>query len=342
MPETTPTPQHNPEHAPTQVEQRAMDLATSEAVAIPTQASSREEVVAAGDGLLSAEEARSLASDAWHELRRNAFFVVSAILIVLLILIAAFPGMFTTTDPRDANLKDHYLGAPQWSHFFQADWFGYDGQGHSIYSRVIYGARASIIVGIVTTAFVAVLGTLIGMLAGYFGGWIDAVLSRVVDIFFAIPLLLGALVIMQAIKDRNEWTVVLALGALGWTQIARIMRGSVMQVKNADYVTAARALGASTWRILWKHIMPNAIAPVIVVSTISLGVFISSEATLSFLGIGLQEPTVSWGLDISSAGDVLRDAPHAVFFPSAFLSITVLSFIMLGDAVRDALDPKLR
>ncbi|MCD0485809.1 ABC transporter permease [Streptacidiphilus sp. ASG 303] len=285
---------------------------------------------------------RSLWSDAWRDLRRNPFFVVSAALILLLVVITLWPSLFTSVGPRDADLQHHYLGAADYGHVFGADWFGYDGQGRSIYARVLYGARASVIVGLCVTAFVTVLGGLLGMLAGYFGGWLDTLVSRLTDIFFGIPLLLGCLVVLNAFTHRTVWTVVLALGALGWTQMARVMRGSVVTVKEADYVTAAKALGAGTTRILLRHILPNAIAPVIVVATIALGGYISTEATLSYLGIGLQDPTVSWGIDISSAQNVIRTAPHVLFFPAGMLSITVLAFIMLGDAVRDALDPKLR
>jgi oligopeptide transport system permease protein len=288
------------------------------------------------------EKPRSLWSDAWRDLRRNPFFVVSAVLILLLVLIAAAPGLFTSVDPKYADLAHHYLGKPKFTHVFQDDWFGYDGQGRSIYSRVVYGARASIIVGVCTTLGVALFGSLVGMLAGYYGGWIDSLLSRVTDVFFGIPLLLGAIVVLNAFTHRTVWSVVAALVFLGWTQIARVMRGSVITVSQQDFVQAARALGASTWRILLRHILPNAVAPVIVVSTISLGGYIATEATLSYLGIGLPVSTVSWGNDISSGQQVIRTAPHVLFFPSAMLSITVLAFIMLGDAVRDALDPKLR
>lgn len=288
------------------------------------------------------DKARSLWSDAWHDLRRNPLFLISAGLIVLLVVISAFPGLFTSASPRDADLANHYLGQPNWSHFFQADWFGYDGQGRSIYARVVYGARASIIVGVGVTALVTVLGTLVGMIAGYFGGLIDTLLSRLTDIFMGIPFLLGALVVLTSFEKRAIWVVILALVFLGWTQIARVARGSVITIKQADYVVAAKALGASTTRILTRHVLPNALAPIIVVATIALGGYIAAEATLSFLGVGLAEPTVSWGVDVSSGREQLRNAPHVLIVPSVMVSITVLSFLMFGDAVRNALDPKLR
>ncbi|MFH9353009.1 ABC transporter permease [Kitasatospora sp. NPDC017646] len=288
------------------------------------------------------EKARSLGSDAWHDLRRKPIFVISALLIVLLIVIAIAPGLFTSVDPRAGDLRLHYLSKPNYSHFFEPDWFGYDLQGRSIYARTVYGARASVVVGICVTLGVTILGGIAGMVAGYFGGWVDTIISRITDIFFGIPLLLGSLVILNAFTSRTVWSVVFALVALGWTQMTRVMRGSVITVKQSDFVTAAKALGAGTSRIMFKHILPNAIAPVIVVATIALGGYIATEATLSFLGIGLQDPTISWGIDINSAQKVIRTAPFALFFPAGMLSITVLAFIMLGDAVRDALDPKLR
>ncbi|MFJ7906382.1 ABC transporter permease [Kitasatospora sp. NPDC096204] len=297
---------------------------------------------AAAVAVAKPEKARSLGSDAWHDLRRKPIFVISALLILLLIVIAIAPGLFTSVDPRAGDLRNHYLSKPNYSHFFQPDWFGYDLQGRSIYARVIYGARASVVVGICVTLGVTIIGGIAGMLAGYFGGWIDTIISRVTDIFFGIPLLLGSLVVLNAFTSRTVWSVVFALVALGWTQMTRVMRGSVITVKQADFVTAAKALGAGTTRIMFKHILPNAIAPVIVVATIALGGYIATEATLSFLGIGLQDPTISWGIDINSAQKVIRTAPFALFFPAGMLSLTVLAFIMLGDAVRDALDPKLR
>jgi oligopeptide transport system permease protein len=282
--------------------------------------------------------ARSLSSDAWHDLRRNPVFVISALLIGFLVVISLWPGLIATRDPLYCDLG-RSLDGPGPGH-----WFGFDTQGCDVYTRTVYGARASIAVGICATLGVALLGATVGGLAGFFGGFWDALLSRTTDIFFAIPLILGAIVFLSMITLTGIWPVVLVIAALGWPQIARIARGAVITAKQHDYVLAARALGAGNTRLLLRHIMPNAIAPVIVMATIMLGTFIALEATLSFLGVGLQPPTVSWGVDISAASDGMqfRNAPHILLYPAAALSITVLAFIMMGDAVRDALDPKLR
>ena len=195
------------------------------------------------------------------------------------------------------------------------------------------------------------MGTILGLLAAFYGGWLDAVLQRLGEIFFAFPLLLGGLLFLYLFPPTpgegflvSIGKIVLILGLLGWPQVARINRASVLQVLPSDYIQAARALGATSPRVIFKHILPNSIAAVIVISTINLGVFISVEATLSYLGIGLQPPTISWGQAISEASGIgtVRSSPYMLFFPSLFLSLTVLAFIMLGDAVRDALDPKLR
>lgn len=289
------------------------------------------------------ERERSLGRDAWDELRRNPVFIVSAALLAILVLIAAFPGLFTSVDPTRCDLNFSRQGPSAHA------WFGYDVQGCDIFARTIHGARASILVGVLTTLAVVVIGGTIGAVAGFAGGWVDATLSRVLEIFFGVPLLLGGVLLLAAFpsdSDTPEWLtlakVVLALSVLGWPVVARIMRSTVITVKHTDYVVAARGLGAGVGRILWRHVVPNAVAPVIVYATIALGVFIVAEAILSYLGIGLQPPTVSWGVDISDATDYVRQSPHLLIFPGAFLSVTVLAFIMLGEAVRDALDPKLR
>jgi oligopeptide transport system permease protein len=289
------------------------------------------------------DEGRSLASDAWRTMRKRPMFWIAASMIVVFILMAAFPRLFTSTDPALADLSRS-------RELPNADaWFGRDRQGYDIYARCIYGARASILVGIFATTGVALIGGAVGIMAGYLGGASDAVLSRIGDVFFAIPLLLGAIIFLVSLPQVFSSSYILivlkvaiALVVLGWPSIARLMRSSVIQVKPNDYVQAARALGASPSRIVRSHVLPNAVAPVIVVSTINLGAYIAAEATLSYLGIGLQPPAISWGIDISAATVGIRTTPHMLFFPSLFLSLAVLAFILLGDVVRDALDPKNR
>ncbi|MER7461957.1 ABC transporter permease [Streptomyces sp. NPDC097981] len=280
----------------------------------------------------------SLWSDAMSDLRRNPVFLIGAFLVLCMLVVSAFPQWFTDGSPFDATActLQNSLKKPSADH-----WFGYDIQGCDVYTRTVWAARNSVIVGIVTTTLVTLVGGALGLLAGWAGGLLDSFLSRFTEIFFAIPLLLGGMLIMSALPG-NAWTVSLVLAILGWPQIFRIMRSSVLQNKNNDYVVAARALGAGTMRITLRHILPNAIAPVIVVSAISLGVYISAEAALSYLGIGVQPPEISWGLMVSDASVRWLQAPHVLLFPAAALSVTVLAFIMVGDAVRDALDPKLR
>ncbi|MGQ0467111.1 MAG: ABC transporter permease [Sporichthyaceae bacterium] len=301
----------------------------------------------AGEAVLVAETVdapRSLGRDAWDELRRNPLVVVAAGLILVFVVMAIAPGVFTNRSPTDGcNLRMSRQGPSGDA------WFGYDLQGCDVYARTIYGARASILVGVIAAALVALIGGVVGMLAGFYGGIVDTVLSRLTDIFFGIPFLLGAILVLTSFPSggaKSFWVpvlkVVLALCILGWTSVARIMRSTVLQVKSADYVAAARALGAPTSRILRTHVLPNAVQPVIVYATILLGSFIGAEAALSFLGVGLQPPAVSWGIDIAKAQGLVQTSPHMLMFPALFLSLTVLAFIMLGDAVRDALDPKQR
>ncbi|MGV8965893.1 MAG: ABC transporter permease [Cellulomonas sp.] len=278
----------------------------------------------------------SLWTEAWRSLRRRPLFWISATLILLVLLVAAFPSLFSSLDPRYCQLK-FSLDPPSAGHPF-----GFDRQGCDIYSRTIYGARASVTVGVLTTLAVVLIGAVVGAFAGFYGGWFDSLLSRVTDIFFAIPLVLAAIVVMQMYDTVTVTTVVLVLAIFGWPQIARITRGAVMGVKNEDFITAAKALGSSRLMTLARHIMPNSAAPIIVTATVSLGIFIVAEATLSFLGIGLPPTVTSWGADIAKAQASLRSQPSVLFYPAGALALTVLSFIMMGDVVRDALDPKAR
>jgi oligopeptide transport system permease protein len=307
----------------------AMDLAAGEAATL-------ERTPGGPAGTGPEGRPRSLWSDAWRDLRRNPVFLASALVIVFLVLIALWPSLITSGNPLTCDLVMAQEG-PRPGHPF-----GFDGQGCDVYTRTVYGARASVTVGVCATLGVALLGSVLGALAGFFGGVWDSVLSRLTDVFFAIPVVLGGLVLLSVVTSNTVWPVVGFMVLLGWPQIARIARGAVITARQNDYVQAARALGASPARILLRHIAPNAVAPVIVVSTIALGTYIALEATLSYLGVGLRPPSVSWGIDISAASPFVRNAPHALLWPSGALALTVLAFIMLGDAVRDALDPKLR
>ncbi|MGH3562345.1 MAG: ABC transporter permease [Mycobacterium sp.] len=271
--------------------------------------------------------------DTWRGLRRRPKFVIAAALIALILIAAVFPGLFTAADPNYADLDQSML-PPSAAH-----WFGTDLQGHDVYTRTVYGARASVTVGLGASLAVLVVGGALGALAGFYGGWIDAVVGRISDVFFGIPLLLAAIVLMQVMHHRTVWTVVAILALFGWPQLARIARGAVLEVAGSDYLLAATALGLGRFRILLRHALPNAIGPVIAVATIALGVFIVTEATLSYLGVGLPPSVVSWGGDISLAQSRLRSGSTILFYPAGALAVTVLAFMMMGDALRDALDP---
>ena len=272
----------------------------------------------------------------WRGLRRRPKFIISAVLIGCVLLVAVLPSLFTGADPGYADPDQSLLG-PSVAH-----WFGTDLQGHDIYARTIYGARASVTVGLGATLLVFIIGGALGAVAGFYGGWIDAVVSRIADVFFGIPLLLAAIVLMQVMHHRTVWTVIAILALFGWPQIARIARGAVLTVRGSDYVLAATALGLSRFGILVRHVVPNAIGPVIAMSTIALGMFIVTEATLSYLGVGLPPSVVSWGGDINVDQIRLRAGSPILFYPAGALAITVLAFMIMGDVLRDALDPASR
>jgi peptide/nickel transport system permease protein/oligopeptide transport system permease protein len=297
------------------------------------------DVARAADDAAIPTVARSLSDDAWHDLRRNPIFWIAAGIVVLVVALAAAPQLFSSIDARTADCSlANSMRPPSAEH-----WFGFDKQGCDVYARVVYGARASTLVGIFSTLLAGSIALVVGLLAGFYGRWIDAVLARFIDVMLGIPLLLGAIVFAKALaaQELGIWPVVLALGLLGFPQAARVMRSSVIAARQHDYVQAARILGAGNARIMVRHILPNAVAPMIVVLTILLGTFIATEATLSFLGVGPRH-TISWGVDIAEAQRWIREASHPLLFPAGFLTMTVLAFIMLGDAVREAFDPRLK
>ncbi|MFF2553180.1 ABC transporter permease [Nocardia sp. NPDC058058] len=291
--------------------------------------------VLATDRLDESGAPTSVWRDAWRQLRRNPIFVIAALLLIFVVLVAAWPELFTNQDPRYCN-GDFSMHKPGSGHPF-----GFDKQGCDIYARTVYGARASVLTGIGSTALFVLIGGTLGAIAGYYGGLFDSIISRIAEIFYALPLMLAAIVLMQMLSSRTIWTVMITLASFSWPQAARITRGAVIEAKNSEYVTAAKALGVSRFRTLLRHVLPNSAGPMIVVSTISLGVFIVTEATLSYLGVGLSRQIVSWGSDIAVDQKEIRTSA-ILFYPATALALTVLSFIMLGDAVRDALDPKAR
>jgi oligopeptide transport system permease protein len=256
--------------------------------------------------------------------------------MVTFVLMAIVPGLFTRTDPRACSLGDA-LQTPSGQH-----WFGTDVQGCDYYARVVYGARASMAVGMLVTIGAVAIAIVLGLIAGFYGGVIDALVSRAVDIVFALPFLLGAIVFLNVIENRGIPQVAMVLIAFTWPTKTRLMRSAVIAVKNNEYVAAARALGANDLTIMRRHILPNSLAPVVVYGTVFVGLIIGAEATLTFLGVGLQLPSISWGLQLSGAQTRILTHPHLIFFPSVFVALAVFSFMMMGDALRDALDPKLR
>lgn len=289
------------------------------------------------DAVRVSERKSNLWLDAWRDLRGRWMFWVSAVFVVLLIVVALFPRLFVQVSPHACELANSNAG-PRAGHPF-----GFDFQGCDVYSRVIHGTSTSLSVGIIVTIIIAVMGIVIGAFAGFFGGWVDSLLMRIGDMFFAIPYVLAAVVIMSMfLANRNILVISLAIGFFGWPSLARILRSEILRVRSSDFVMASEALGVSRIRTMFTHVLPNSIAPVIVVSTIGLAAAITAEATLSFLGVGLPGDVVSWGKDISDAQIRLRTDPMPLIYPSIALSLTVLSFIMLGETVRDALDPKAR
>lgn len=279
---------------------------------------------------------QSLWADARRKLLRDPVFVVSCLVVLAVVSMAVFPQLWSATDPIDCSLANAKEG-PTTGHPF-----GFTVHGCDMYTHIIHGARPDIVIALAGTAGVLTIGVLLGTLAGYFGGWVDTVISRVTDVIFGLPFILGALLFLSIVGEHSVWAIVAIIVVLGFPQMTRVVRGSVMEIKQRDYVEANRALGASHARTIFRHILPNAIQPAIVISTITVGVLVSAEATLTFLGVGLQQPTISWGVLITSGQNwAVQGAWHLLVFPCVFLITTVLSFVLLGDSLRDALDPKL-
>ena len=290
---------------------------------------------------------------------RSAFF--GLIVVALLVLTALLAPIITPHDMsmqyRTATklppmtripwseIKKEFDGVPK-GRFREAKTnlfiLGTDKFGRDILSRILFGAQISLLVGVIAEIIAVVIGVTIGALAGYFGGLLDSVLMRVTDTFFAFPSLLLAIGILAVFEKPGLFTIFVALGVVGWTSVARIVRGQVLSVKEEDFVEAARAMGASDSRIILRHILPNSLAPIIVVGTLGVAANILAEAGLSFLGLGVQPPTPSWGIMLAEGRNLIESAPWICIFPGLAILLTVLGFNLLGDGLRDALDPRLK
>jgi ABC-type dipeptide/oligopeptide/nickel transport system permease subunit len=292
----------------------------------------------AGDAMIPPMRRGSPRGETWRRLWRKPRFLLSCAVVLLLVVISIFPaffaGFFGNGDPTYCDLSQS-VAPPTSGHPF-----GFDIQGCDVYANVIYGARASLSVGFIATGAALIIAVIIGSVAGLYGGWTDSVISRLTDIFLGFPFLLGAVVVLTSLHSHSVVVVGLVLALFGWPTLARLMRAQVRTVRDAEYVVAARGLGASTGRILRKHILPNTLAPVLAITSVSVGGVLVAEASLTFLGIGLRPPTISWGLQLAAAQTQFGEHPHLLIFPGLFLSITVLALITAGDAIRDAFDPR--
>ena len=278
---------------------------------------------------------RSELSRSWRRFKRYRPGLAAIAIIGFLIVLAIFAPVIAPYSPYDVTLSR--LGeSPSWSHPF-----GFDGIGRDVLSRTIYGTRVALLVGLLSTAISVVIGVSVGATAGYFGGWVDSLLSRVVDTLMAFPLLV-LLITLSAVFSPSLKTVIIVIGVTVWASYARLVRADVLSIRERDYIQAARAAGANNARIIFRHVVPNTLGPVIVTATLGIGGIIILEAALSFLGLGVQPPTASWGGDLSSARDELLFYPHTAIAPGVMITITVLAFNLLGDGLRDALDPRQR
>lgn len=274
-------------------------------------------------------------SEAWRRLRRNRMALFGGAVVASLVLVGALANFLAPYDPYVIDLPER-LSPPSRQHLFGTDDFGRD-----IFSRILYGARISLEVGILSRSVALSLGILLGVLAGYFGGKLDQTIMRLTDVMFAFPTLLFLIGITAALKPGLT-TLFLAIGLVGWAPMARLMRAQVLATKENDYIAAARAMGLGTGRIIRRHLFPNCLAPVIISFSMGMAAAIMAEASLSFIGLGAQPPLPSWGSMVSLGRDYLRTAPWLTVYPGMAIGLTVLGFNLLGDGLRDALDPKMK
>ena len=273
--------------------------------------------------------------DAWRRLKEHKMAMIGLYTVLLIILIAVIGPWVSQVSYSDQNLMQSNK-APSAEH-----WFGTDNLGRDLFIRVLYGARISLSIGIVASLINLMIGVVYGGIAGLLGGRVDRIMMNVVDVLYGIPMLLYVILLM-VVLEPGLTNIFIALGIAYWLGMARIVRGQILSLKEQEYVLAARTIGASNWQILYRHLIPNCLGPIIITMTLAIPEAIFTEAFLSFIGLGVSAPMASWGVLSSEGVTSLRSYPFQLFFPAMAISITMLAFIFLGDGLRDALDPRTR
>ncbi|MBK0034408.1 glutathione ABC transporter permease GsiD [Erwinia sp. S43] len=285
---------------------------------------------------ISPDRLRTPWREFWRRFRRQHLAMAAAIFIVLLVVVAAFAPLLAPFDAENYFDYDRLNEGPSMLH-----WFGVDALGRDIFSRVLLGARLSLVAGVFSVAVGAAIGTLLGLLAGYYEGWWDRIIMRICDVLFAFPGILLAIAVV-AVLGNGMSNVILAVAIFSIPAFARLVRGNTLVLKHLTYIESARSIGAPDWVIILRHILPGTLSSIVVYFTMRIGTSIISAASLSFLGLGAQPPTPEWGAMLNAAQADMVMAPHVAIFPSLAIFLTVLAFNLLGDGLRDALDPKLK
>jgi peptide/nickel transport system permease protein len=270
----------------------------------------------------------------WKRFRTNHFAMAGCGVIIFLFVLSFLAPCLTAYSPDDLDLY-HVLTAPSSSH-----WFGTDDLGRDVLTRLIYGARISLKVGFVAEGIAVLIGTVFGLIAGYYSGWVDNILMRFVDIMLCFPTFFLILAVI-AFLGQSIWYIMIIIGLTGWMGVARLVRAEVLSIRERDFVSAVQALGARDRRIIFRHILPNAMSPVLVSATLGVAGAILTESALSFLGIGVPPPTPSWGNILSAGKDYIEFAWWLTFFPGMSITVTVLAYYLVGEGIRDALDPRI-
>ncbi|AIF54288.1 ABC transporter permease [Pelosinus sp. UFO1] len=294
-----------------------------------------EPILQKGTLATPARPSTTFSQAAWRRLKKNKLAMIGLCTILLIFLLALIGPLLSSGSYSDQNLMQTNK-PPSAEH-----WFGTDSLGRDLFIRVLYGARISLSIGVVASFLNLTIGVFYGGIAGFFGGRVDRVMMNIVDILYGIPVLLYVILLMVVLQPGLT-NIFIALGIAYWLNMARIVRGQILSLKEQEYVIAARTIGASNWRILVHHLLPNSMGPIIITMTLAIPEAIFTEAFLSFIGLGVAAPMASWGVLASEGITSLRSYPFQLFFPAMAISITMLAFNFLGDGLRDALDPRVR